>query len=136
MGEKALELLAPLVRHPHVGDVRGRGLMLGIELVAEKATRRPFPRSEKRAEAVGARAFESGLVTYPGGGCATGTDGDGVMIAPPFVVTEAEREERWHPDDAQPAGLDLLPRSPRWPDYPSKTPCWSPRRAIVERDPA
>jgi adenosylmethionine-8-amino-7-oxononanoate aminotransferase len=93
MGEKALELLAPLAQHPHVGDVRGRGLMLGIEIVADKATRRPFPRAEKKAEAVGARAFESGLVTYPGGGCANGRDGDVVMIAPPFVVTEAELEE-------------------------------------------
>ena len=93
MGEKALALLAPLAQHPHVGDVRGRGLMLGIEIVADKATRRPFPRSEKKAEAVGARAFESGLVTYPGGGCANGRDGDVVMIAPPFVVTEAELEE-------------------------------------------
>jgi adenosylmethionine-8-amino-7-oxononanoate aminotransferase len=67
--------------------------MAGIELLADKASRKPFPRSEKRAEAVGARAFEHGLVSYPGGGCANGTDGDLVMIAPPFVVTEAELAE-------------------------------------------
>jgi len=93
MGEKALARLAGLLAHPHVGDVRGRGLMLGVELVADKATRRPFPRAERKAEAVGARAFQAGLITYPSGGCATGTDGDVVMLAPPFVVTEEELQE-------------------------------------------
>ncbi len=93
MGEKAMGLLSPLLRHPHVGDVRGRGLMIGIELVADKASRRPFPRSERRAETLAARALEAGLIVYPSGGCATGTDGDAVMLAPPFVVAEAELEE-------------------------------------------
>jgi adenosylmethionine-8-amino-7-oxononanoate aminotransferase len=93
MGEKALALLEPLLGRPHVGDVRGRGLMLGVELVADKAARRPFPRSERKAEAVGARAFQAGLITYPSSGCATGTEGDVVMLAPPFVVTEDELRE-------------------------------------------
>ncbi len=93
LGEKALALLAPLTRHPHVGDVRGRGLMMAIEIVADKASRRPFPRADKKAEGVAARAFDAVLVTYPGGGCATGTDGDSIMISPPFVVTEAQLQE-------------------------------------------
>ena len=93
MGEKALALLEAVRLHPHVGDVRGRGLMLGVELVADRETRRPFPRAERRAEAVGARAFQAGLITYPSGGCATGTDGDVVMLAPPFVVTDEELRE-------------------------------------------
>ena len=93
LGAKALELLAPLTRHPHVGDVRGRGLMMAIEIVADKASRRAFPRSEKKAEAVAAKAFDAGLVSYPGGGCATGTDGDSIMISPPFVVSESELAE-------------------------------------------
>jgi len=76
-----------------VGDVRGRGLLWGVELVAEKEGRRPFPRRERRAEAVAGRALEAGLVTYPSGGCATGTDGDAVMLAPPFVAAEAELDE-------------------------------------------
>lgn len=88
LGEKARALLDPLLAHPHVGDVRGRGLLLGLELVADKASRRPFPRSERRAESVGLKAFAAGLITYPSGGCATGTDGDAVLLAPPFVVTE------------------------------------------------
>jgi adenosylmethionine-8-amino-7-oxononanoate aminotransferase len=93
LGERALGLLGPLRDHPHVGDVRGRGLLLGIELVADKATRRPFPRAEGRAEALAAAAFASGLLLYPSGGCATGTDGDVVMLAPPLVVSEAELAE-------------------------------------------
>jgi adenosylmethionine-8-amino-7-oxononanoate aminotransferase len=93
LGERALALLRPLGGHPHVGDVRGRGLMLGIELVADKATRRPFPRAVARAEGLAAVAFASGLLLYPSGGCATGTDGDVVMLAPPLVVSEAELAE-------------------------------------------
>ena len=93
MGGKALARLAALGSHPHVGDVRGRGLMIGVEVVADKEARRPFRRAEGRAEAVAAEAFRRGLVTYPGGGGASGRDGDVVMLAPPFVVTEAELEE-------------------------------------------
>jgi adenosylmethionine-8-amino-7-oxononanoate aminotransferase len=93
MGEKLSALLEPLRRHPHVGDVRGRGLMTAIEIVADKATKKAFPRAQRKAEAVAARAFEAGLVTYPGGGCADGVNGDSIMIAPPFVVTEAELKE-------------------------------------------
>jgi acetylornithine/succinyldiaminopimelate/putrescine aminotransferase len=55
------QLLEPLRDHPHVGDVRGRGLLLGIELVADKESRRPFPRSERKAESVFSHAFEAGL---------------------------------------------------------------------------
>src|SRR5262249_14451923 len=92
-GAKLLAALKSLESHPHVGDVRGVGMMLGLELVADKATRAPFPRKEKRAEAVFAKAFEQGLVTYPGGGCADGVNGDSFMIAPPFVITDAESAE-------------------------------------------
>ncbi len=93
LGEKTLTRLRALTVHPHVGDVRGRGLMLGLEIVADKAARRPFPRAEKKAEALAARCFENGLVLYPGTGCATGTEGDLVMVAPPLVITEEQIEE-------------------------------------------
>jgi adenosylmethionine-8-amino-7-oxononanoate aminotransferase len=93
IGERLFALLRPLAGHPHVGDVRGRGLMAGIELVADQARRRPFPRAEKRAEALAAAAFERGLIVYPSGGCADGINGDIVMIAPPFVVSEDELRE-------------------------------------------
>jgi adenosylmethionine-8-amino-7-oxononanoate aminotransferase len=84
------DALTPLVRHAHVADVRGRGLLWGIELLADRDARRPFPRAERRAEALAARCLERGLVTYPSGGVATGTDGDALLVAPPFVVTEDE----------------------------------------------
>jgi adenosylmethionine-8-amino-7-oxononanoate aminotransferase len=93
MGERALARLSALRARPQVGDVRGRGLLLAVELVADAVTRRPFPRSERRAETVAARAFASGLVVYPSGGCATGTEGDVVMFAPPLVVTEGQLDE-------------------------------------------
>jgi adenosylmethionine-8-amino-7-oxononanoate aminotransferase len=85
--------LARLRSHPHVGDVRGRGLMWGVELVDDGATRRPFPRAAGRAAAVAARCLEAGLIVYPSTGCADGVDGDAVMLAPPFVVTESELDE-------------------------------------------
>jgi adenosylmethionine-8-amino-7-oxononanoate aminotransferase len=107
LGEKAQARLDTLRAHPHVGDVRGRGLLIGIELVADKAARRPFPRAERRAEALAAEAFRRGLVTYPGGGGASGADGDIVLLAPPFVVTEAELEEMAAILEASLTALDL-----------------------------
>jgi adenosylmethionine-8-amino-7-oxononanoate aminotransferase len=92
-GARLGALLEPLRAHPHVGDVRGRGLLWGIELARDKESRAPFPRREKKAEALAARAFAEGLVVYPSGGCANGTDGDVVMLAPPFVVSDAELGE-------------------------------------------
>jgi adenosylmethionine-8-amino-7-oxononanoate aminotransferase len=81
--------LSPLLAHPHVGDVRGRGLLWAVEIVEDRKARRPFPRARRRAEAVAARALARGLVTYPSGG-ALGDDGDLLLIAPPFVVTEEQ----------------------------------------------
>jgi adenosylmethionine-8-amino-7-oxononanoate aminotransferase len=93
LGERLGALLAPLGAHPHVGDVRGRGLIWAIELLADTAVRRPFPRSARKAETVAARAMAAGLVTYPSTGCANGVDGDVVMLGPPFVIGEDELEE-------------------------------------------
>ena len=67
--------------------------MLAVELVADAPSRRPFPRAEKRAEKVAARAFADGLIVYPSVGGATGTEGDAIMLAPPLVVTEDEIDE-------------------------------------------
>jgi adenosylmethionine-8-amino-7-oxononanoate aminotransferase len=92
-GEALGRLLQPLRAHPHVGDVRGRGLLWGVELQADTAKRVPFPRSERKAEAVAAQAFRDGLVTYPSSGCADGTNGDVILLAPPFVVSEDELGE-------------------------------------------
>jgi adenosylmethionine-8-amino-7-oxononanoate aminotransferase len=67
--------------------------MAGVELVADKAARRPFPRGERTAERLTARAFVNGLLVYPSAGCADGQNGDLVMLAPPFVVTEEQIDE-------------------------------------------
>lgn len=72
--------------HPYVGDVRGRGLFRAIELVADRATKAPFPRPEKVASRIHRCAMERGLCVYPGEGTADGRVGDHILIAPPFVV--------------------------------------------------
>jgi adenosylmethionine-8-amino-7-oxononanoate aminotransferase len=75
---------------PCVGDVRGRGLLAGIEFVADTGTRAPFPRSARFAETFAEAALEAGLVVWPNVGQADGTNGDLAMLAPPFVVSHEE----------------------------------------------
>jgi adenosylmethionine-8-amino-7-oxononanoate aminotransferase len=93
MGERQHECAAALRAHPHVGDVRGRGLLCGIELVLDRDTRRPFPRSAHVAERLADAAFDRGLLVWPNHGMANGADGDLVMLAPPYVITDAEIDE-------------------------------------------
>lgn len=90
MGVTFHERLQSLRRLPGVGDVRGRGLLAGVEFVAEVATRAPFPRSARFAECFTRNAQEEGLIVWPNVGHADGTNGDLAMLAPPFVVSEAE----------------------------------------------
>jgi adenosylmethionine-8-amino-7-oxononanoate aminotransferase len=90
-GARLKELLAArLGDHPSVGDIRGRGLLVGVELVRDRATTAPFPRALKLTEAVLRIAREWGLLLYSGTGNANGVDGDIVLIGPPFVVTDDE----------------------------------------------
>ena len=92
-GDRLLALLrAALGDHPNVGDIRGRGLLVGVELVADRATRRSFPRSARLIESVMAHARAEGLLLYHGTGNEDGTNGDTVLLGPPFVVTDAELE--------------------------------------------
>ncbi len=76
--------------HPHVGDIRGRGLFWSIELVADRATREPFDPARKLHARVREAAMARGLLVYPMGGTIDGRRGDHVTLAPPFTVTEAE----------------------------------------------
>jgi adenosylmethionine-8-amino-7-oxononanoate aminotransferase len=93
-GERLKALLRErLGDHPHVGEIRGRGLMVGVELVADRATTAPFPRAERRTEAAVAAARERGILVYSGTGAANGVDGDTLLLGPPFVVTDAELEQ-------------------------------------------
>lgn len=92
MGGHLEELLKDrLMDLPHVGDVRGLGLMWGIELVKDKCSLAPYPRAEKVAERVWETLFRRGIITYRSVGLA-GNDGDGIMLGPPFVIKEAELE--------------------------------------------
>jgi adenosylmethionine-8-amino-7-oxononanoate aminotransferase len=86
-------LEAHLGDHPAVGDVRGLGLMVAVELVADRATRTPFPRSHRLAERTVAAARDRGLLLYWSTGCVDGHAGDLVMLGPPLVATDAEIDE-------------------------------------------
>lgn len=78
--------------HPNVGDIRGRGLLQAIELVADRPTRTPFNPALGLHERAKQSAFERGLLIYPGGGTADGRSGDHVLLAPPYTVTDGELE--------------------------------------------
>ena len=93
MGESLQQKLARFKDHPLVGDVRGRGLLAGIEFVANKGTRAAFPRAARVAETFVDLALDEGLVVWPNVGQADGTVGDLVCLAPPFIVTDGELDE-------------------------------------------
>jgi len=76
--------------HPNVGEIRGRGLLIGLELVRDRETREPFPREDRVAERIVKAARGAGLLLYSGTGLADGTNGDAILLGPPFVVTEDE----------------------------------------------
>jgi adenosylmethionine-8-amino-7-oxononanoate aminotransferase len=78
--------------HAHLGEIRGRGLMVGIELVEDRETRRPFPRQARLTEAVVRGARDAGVLVYSGTGNANGVDGDTILLGPPFVITDSELE--------------------------------------------
>ena len=93
MGRVLHRRLQELRQLPFVGDVRGRGLLAGIEFVADQATREPLPRAAAFAEAYTQAALDAGLVVWPNVGHADGRDGDLVMLAPPFTVSEDQIDE-------------------------------------------
>lgn len=80
-------------QHPHVGDIRGRGFFWGLEFVANKETKQPFDSSMKLAPKLKKAAFEEGLVCYPMPGTRDGKSGDHILLAPPFIATDAELED-------------------------------------------
>ena len=74
--------------HPHVGDIRGRGLFMGIELVEDRSTKAVFDPKEKLHVRIKREAMARGLMVYPMGGTIDGARGDHVLLAPPFIVDE------------------------------------------------
>ncbi|MFK3740290.1 aspartate aminotransferase family protein [Massilia sp. TN1-12] len=79
--------------HPHVGDIRGRGLFLALELVRDRAGKEPFDPAVKLHAAIKDKAMQNGLLVYPMGGTIDGRRGDHVLLAPPFIASEAELAE-------------------------------------------
>lgn len=89
----AKRLREALGSHPHVGDIRGRGLFMGVELVEDRASKRTFDPALKLHAKIKAEAMQRGLMTYPMGGTIDGVRGDHVLLAPPFIATNAELDE-------------------------------------------
>ena len=79
--------------HQHVGDIRGRGLLLALELVEDRATKAPFAPERKLHAAIKEQAMARGLMVYPMGGTIDGRNGDHILLAPPFIATEADLGE-------------------------------------------
>lgn len=86
----AQRLCDALGKHPHVGDIRGRGLFWGLELVRDRATKTPFDPDSRLHAAVRREAMARGLMVYPMGGTIDGRLGDHVLLAPPFIITDSE----------------------------------------------
>jgi len=90
-GERLLKgLTAALEDRPFVGNVRGLGLMVGVELVADRGSKSPFRRAAQVTERVVAAARDAGLLLYSSPGHVDGRDGDLVMLGPPFIITDDE----------------------------------------------
>ena len=86
-------LRSRLGAHPNVGDIRGRGLFVGIELVADRATKAALPAANKTHAKIKAEALHRGLLCYPMGGTVDGEQGDHVLLAPPFTASIQQLEE-------------------------------------------
>ena len=95
--EMGAELQARLLdrfgNHPNVGDIRGRGLFIGVELVADRASKAPLDPGLKVNARIKAEAMARGLICYPGGGTVDGKSGDHILLAPPFIVSAVELDE-------------------------------------------
>jgi adenosylmethionine-8-amino-7-oxononanoate aminotransferase len=95
--ERGLQLLTGLreivAKHPIAGEARGKGLMLGIELVSEKTTKHPFPVEAGVAHRLAKACIAEGAAIYPGQGGADGLVGDHVLVTPPMTITAAQIDE-------------------------------------------
>ena len=84
------DALAPLESHPHVGEIRGLGLLVGIEFVKDKSIRESFPKEQNIAERIRQAALDQNVLVYPTQGCVDGLRGDHILLAPPFIITDQE----------------------------------------------
>ncbi len=93
VGGYFLDRLHELLDFRTVGDVRGKGMMVGFEFVTDKATKEPFPLEKAISRLFSGMTFERGLVTYPCGGTVRGVAGDTIMMAPPMITTRTQIDE-------------------------------------------
>ncbi|MEV8468065.1 aspartate aminotransferase family protein [Fluviibacterium sp. DFM31] len=94
MGEKLQSALeAALGQHPNVGDIRGRGLFRGIELVADRDSKTPLDPALGTAAKVKKAALAQGLICYPMSGTRDGKQGDHILLAPPFIIEDDQIDE-------------------------------------------
>ncbi len=94
MGEKLQAALEErLGQHPNIGDIRGRGLFRGVELVADRETKAPFAPALGLAGKIKKAAFQAGLICYPMSGTRDGRNGDHILLAPPFIITDEQIAE-------------------------------------------
>jgi adenosylmethionine-8-amino-7-oxononanoate aminotransferase len=89
-GDSLRKELSALDSHPNVGEIRGLGLLLGIEFVKNKSTREPFPRESNLAERIRQATLDHNVLTYPTQGCVDGVNGDHILLAPPFIISPQE----------------------------------------------
>ncbi|MDF8359936.1 aspartate aminotransferase family protein [Achromobacter anxifer] len=86
-------LESALGAHPHVGDIRGRGLFMGIELVQDRASKQTFDPALSLHARIKREAMARGLMVYPMGGTIDGRHGDHVLLAPPFIISDDELDQ-------------------------------------------
>ncbi|HHF2877830.1 TPA: aspartate aminotransferase family protein [Vibrio diabolicus] len=87
------ELTSALAHLPYIGDIRGKGLFLGIELVAEKESKAPLSKATLADKRIKRRAMENGLMCYPMGGTIDGVNGHHILLAPPFIIQSHHIDE-------------------------------------------
>ncbi|SMR70909.1 hypothetical protein SAMN04488030_0528 [Aliiroseovarius halocynthiae] len=94
MGDRLNDALqAEFGQHPHIGDIRGRGMFRGLEIVADRDSKAPFDPARGVAGRLKKQAFENGLICYPMSGTIDGQLGDHVLLAPPFIITDDQIDE-------------------------------------------
>ena len=93
VGDYFLERLQELLQYRTIGDVRGKGLMVGWEFVKDKETKETFPPQNETSRYFSSLTFKRGLVTYPCAGTVRGVAGDTILLGPPMVITKEQIDE-------------------------------------------
>jgi adenosylmethionine-8-amino-7-oxononanoate aminotransferase len=93
VGDYFLQQLQSLLDYQTIGDVRGKGMMVGFEFVTDKETKATFPPGNETSRIFSELTFERGLVTYPCTGTVRGVAGDTILMAPPMITTKEQIDE-------------------------------------------